>query len=216
MAKERLNLTGKRFHRLTVIELIGKQNNRTLWKAICDCGITKSFIGSSLVSGNTRSCGCLQEENRWLSKSHGHAHRGKITRTYKAWVGLNERCCNPKNKEFENYGARGITVCKMWHHKTPNGFSNFLSEMGECPPLLTIDRIDNNGNYEPSNCRWASQQEQASNRRNNRWIEFDGRKQILRDWAKETGLDPVTISTRIDRLGWSIERALNKKSNRAS
>lgn len=138
-----------------------------------------------------------------MSPIHGAARRGKDrSPTYKIWVSMRERCRNPKLKGFKNYGGRGITVCERW-----KSFANFLADMGEKPAGLSLDRINNNGNYEPGNCRWADRETQSRNRRNNRRLTFDGREMTFGEWEKEKGLTHGTINDRLSR-NWTVEQAI--------
>lgn len=154
------DLTNQRFVRLVAIECVGKDKwGSFLWRCRCDCGATHITSAGTLRNGNTKSCGCLRGER------HGHttdaSGKPRQTRTYKAWYHAKARCNNPKDAKFKAYGGRGIRMCPEWL----NSFSTFLKDMGECPPDLTLDRIDVNGNYEPSNCRWATWEVQNQNKR---------------------------------------------------
>jgi hypothetical protein len=136
---------------------------------------------------------------------HGHKKRGqRPTRTYKSWELMKRRCDVPKCKEYRTHGARGIAYCKRW-----DLFENFLADMGDCPPDRFLERKDNDGNYELSNCVWATRQEQNSNTRQNVFLVHDGRRQTLTAWAREAGISSSLLTARIRRLGWSIEKAIS-------
>lgn len=157
-----IDLRGKRFGRLTVRKIQRIPFAREVsWLCECDCGRTKVILGGSLRSGYTTSCGCLHKEIASRKHLiHGHARKKLNSPIYGSWCGMISRCTNPRNKQWDNYGGRGITVCRRWYK-----FKNFLADMGEAPPGLSLDRINNDGNYEPGNCRWATAKQQANNRR---------------------------------------------------
>ncbi len=178
----RKDLSGKRFGRLTVIDLSSSENGILHWRCVCDCGNEKITTATSLSEGHVQSCGCLQRESRI---KHGYTGTSEHT----AYVNMIRRCYDPKIPEYRNYGARGIIVCDRWLGE--NGFKNFISDMGDKPtPKHSLDRYPNNttGNYEPSNCRWATFPQQQRNKRTNRWISFNGKTLILADWAREFGI----------------------------
>lgn len=195
---------GQKFGRLTAIERIGtSQNHKALWRCRCDCGNEVVVIAGDIKSGRTQSCGCYHKDrNIQTSTIHG---KSKL-RVYQIWIDMINRCYNPKIKNYKNYGARGITVCAEWKSSLECflkwAFSHGYSED------LTIDRIDVNGNYEPSNCRWATTIEQGRNKRNNRRITHNGRTQTATDWAEELNIPRSRIFNRIDNLGWPPEKAI--------
>lgn len=136
-------------------------------------------------------------------RTHGHTIGRVISPTYHTWAGMKARCLNPSHAYFKNYGGRGIHVCDRWL-----SFENFLADMGEKPAGRSIDRIDSNGHYEPSNCRWATRAEQDENKRSSRLIVAFGRTQTLQQWADEIGITHGALIFRLDKANWPVERAL--------
>lgn len=186
----KLDLIGEVYGRLIVIKEGGRTNQNAIkWVCLCDCGNIKEVSIGHLRYGDTRSCGCWEMENRKKSKKkHGEtAAKKKISVEYYAWRSMKDRCTNPKYEYYSNYGGRGISVCERWD----KSFANFLDDMGRRPiEKESLDRYpDVNGNYEPGNCRWATSKEQAGNKTNNKWIEYNGKKMIQADWARELNID---------------------------
>jgi len=165
-----LKISGQRFNRLEVIRRVeNSKRGVSQWLCKCDCGNTVVVIGFRLTSGHTQSCGCYQRQRAKEAKTiHGYSGRNKETREYRAWKDAKTRCFWKKHIHFKDYGGRGITMNKKW----ASNFIKFFEYMGECPENYTLERIDVNGNYEPGNCKWASIQEQAWNKKNTRYVDF--------------------------------------------
>lgn len=204
MSRHVIDLTGQRFGRLVVIGRADPPRDlrrRARWRCICDCGREVEVYGFNLSNGNTASCGCLQVE-RSTAASTTHGQSG--SRLYVTWRDMLQRCENPHNPRYSNYGERGIAVCEEWHI-----FTNFMqwAERTGYQDDLTIDRIDVNEGYNPVNCRWATVREQNRNKRNNVLITYCGITRCLADWAITLGIHPVTLWERIFRYHWDIERA---------
>lgn len=199
-----IDRTGQRFGRLTVIEEAGRDKHRNvIWKCRCDCG-NESYVTTADLK-KTKSCGCwnidaiIQRNTR-----HGASKRGSITKLYKVWAAVKQRCTNPKNKAYKNYGGRGVKLCDEWLEYEP--FEKWAFENGYAEGLQ-LDRIDNNGSYSPDNCRFVSAVENSHNKRNNVWITIDGKTALAVDWAKEVGVNVEVIRKRL-RKGWSPKEAV--------
>jgi hypothetical protein len=164
------DVMGQRFGRLVVIGAAPSDSRaRARWLCLCDCGTEKTVGVGNLTSGKTQSCGCLMSEVNSKKATqrnlvHGHNLAEKQSPTWHSWRSMIKRCCSPGHNSFPRYGGRGITICDRWR----NSFVEFLADMGERPPGKTLDRINVHGNYEPSNCRWATASEQQNNRADNR------------------------------------------------
>lgn len=196
MAKEVLD--GQKFGKLLVISFNGVVKENRTWNCICECGNNTIVSSNKLKSGRTRSCGCGVTESRF---SHGMSK----SREFKTWTTIKGRCYNKTNKSYKDYGARGIIVCERWL----KSFENFYEDMGPKPSRNhSIDRINNNGNYEPENCKWATKEEQNNNTRVNIYLTYNNRTLTLSQWAKELDLKYSALQSRLAR-GWSVEKTLN-------
>lgn len=193
--------TGNTFGRWTVIENAGyKKNGGAVWKCKCSCGTERDIRAAALVSGESASCGCLQLE---ISTKHGHRNSPE----YYVWRGIRSRCNNPRTPNYHRYGGRGISVAEEW-----NDFSNFLRDVGNRPgPDYSLDRINNDGNYEPGNVRWTTRVVQCRNTSCNRRLTFKGIEMTVSEWAEATGLGRTTIHYRI-KAGWEVEKILTYKA----
>lgn len=196
-----LDLRGKKFGRLIAIERSLTRNGDSYWKCKCSCGKFHEVRTDSLVRGLIKSCGCMRKDvTRERSITHGATKNKHPSKEYRSWQGAKARCYNPNEEKYPLYGGRGISMSDRWK----DDFSAFLEDMGKCPARHTLDRIDSNGNYEPSNCRWALPHQQSRNLRANVWITHNGLTMIEADWARHLGIDKRTFNTKWKR-GMSIE-----------
>ena len=194
-----VHLKRKKFGLLKVIDFAYMKNHRSYWLCRCECGNEKIVAARQLKSGQTKSCGCLHRK---------HGQFG--TRLYHIWNRMKDRCYNENHKSYKDYGGRGVVVCDEW-----NDFKCFeeWAITNGYDDDLTIDRIDVNGNYEPSNCKWSTKKEQANNKRNNHFVTCNGERRTITEWAEITGVTTQTIYKRL-RRGWSPERAVSEKPHK--
>lgn len=196
-----MDMTGETFGRLVVIRRSPGPEKNSYWICRCECGNVKRIMGLNMKRGLTKSCGCLNRElasDRGTQHGHtGKANRGKWTTEYRIWSAMKRRCYNQNCPAFPDYGGRGILVCDRWR----NSFESFYEDMGSRPSGMTLDRIDNDGNYEPGNCRWATRITQANNARSNVKVMFDGKQMTLSDACRASGVPMTTVVTRRLR-GW--------------
>ena len=210
---KQLDITGQKFGRWIVLKFAYRKHGNIYWECKCECGMQKNIQGYSLLSGDSKSCGCLRAEN-----PNGVTHNMGHTRLYNIWSKMKGRCLNKKNNQYYLYGGRGLLVYDRW-----NKFENFRDDMyksylkhvkqfGE--KETTIDRFpDNNGNYCPENCRWATKKEQSNNRRTNRPISYNGKILNISQFAKQYNIKYSTLLLRINS-GWDIEKALKLSPSR--
>lgn len=196
-SKHVIDLTGKTFGKWVVLEFRGiSKSRRATWLCRCDCGKTKVQPSNALLRGTSKSCATCGR--------YRHGQGGNLrSPEYRTWANMLTRCRNPQSTYFNLYGGRGISVCSRWHV-----FQNFLDDMGLRPSKLhSLDRIDSDGHYELDNCRWATQKQQARNKRNNRLLTFNGDTRCLAEWSAMLGLNYYALQMRLTK-GWSVERAL--------
>jgi hypothetical protein len=223
LGPQTVDITGERFCSLVVLGLIeikraqrpsGRWTVRTMWHCQCDCGACVSVAKTHLRTGHTTSCGCRQEHQKRRGFNRSHGQRGAPE--YKSWAGMKQRCENPRNRRYAGYGGRGIKACDRWAD-----FEAFFMDMGPKPSAKhSIDRRNNDGDYEPSNCRWSTRQEQNNNTRANLVVEAFGKRQTCAEWAREMGMPYPMLHTRLI-LGIAPEVALTapwhtKKMRRAA
>ena len=180
--KPRIDLAGRRFGRLFVQAVAGHdKSGKIAWRCLCDCGKVVNVRTACLTSGQTQSCRCYMiDRTTQANTKHGLTKSTEFT----IWTNMKMRCYNKNDAGYRNYGGRGIQVCDRWLES----FANFFADMGSRPSLKhSIDRIDNNGNYEPSNCRWVTQTQQGRNRRTNRRITYNGTTKLLCEWEEDFG-----------------------------
>lgn len=195
------DLTGKKFGNLTVVKKVERKNRSNQWLCKCDCGKEVVCYQYNLERGTSTSCGCLRS---YYAKKTRSCHGESTGKLYKKWSSIKTRCYNKNTPCYKNYGGRGIKMCDEWldfwnfrEWAYKNGYSEGL----------TLERIDVNGNYEPSNCKWIPMEEQAINKRNNSFIEYGGKRQTISQWSKELGVGKEVLSYRY-RAGWAPEECL--------
>lgn len=201
----KIDLTGQRFERLVVIKEAGNTaDGRIQWYCRCDCGKTTTSTTTNLRRKHTKSCGCLNTENRIR---HGKRTRTWSHRLYGIWDNMKSRCGNPNTKYYDRYGGRGITVCGEW----VNSFQTFYdwAMVNGYQEGLQIDRIDNDGNYEPGNCRWVTKKTNLNNTRQNIYIELNGERHTVAEWSRITGISRKALDYRI-KAGKSPEEILKR------
>lgn len=210
MVRSMNDITGQKWGKMTAIKFVawkvwrsGKRDPVWLWR--CDCGNEKECLATNIKSGQVQSCGCyLAQRMREVHTTHGAARHGSVARMYRIFMGVKTRCDNPKSPNYKYYGARGIKC--FWSY-----YEEFLRDMG--PTYingLTIGRIDNDGHYCKENCRWETYLQQGRNKSTNRVIEYNGKSQTLSEWAQELNIPESTLTSRMDMLGWSVEKTLTK------
>jgi hypothetical protein len=205
-----LDMTGQKFGRLLVVARCDNSpEGKARWICHCDCGEKTKTSGGNLRNGHSKSCGCLKKQT---TREKFRTHGASETREHAIWLTMINRCHLPTSTSFYKYGARGITVCERWR----TSFENFIADMGWRPTNdHSIDRIDNNGDYEPRNCRWATRLEQANNTRMTRHVKFRGVEMPLMDALRlsRSNVHPRTAFARIE-AGWDIDLALTKPAHR--
>lgn len=185
------NIIGQQFSRLTVIAFAGRRKRRAYWRCRCTCRRTVVVLGENLKSGRTKSCSCLKEER--LEESHQNAFvTPEKRRAHACWARAKSRVLNPNDSSWHRYGARGITMCKQWI----KSFKRFYADMGPCPEGMSLDRINNNGNYEPGNCRYATPTMQARNRRTTIFVDYENERIPLTEAAERSGIQYQTLLQR--------------------
>lgn len=203
------DLAGRKFNKWMAISYNGRAGTTKIqrWMCQCDCGTIRDVSRKALISNRSKSCGCEKKPHSTarFTKKNGYL---KPSAEYYTWFGMKNRCLNSNTKSYKNYGARGIKICARWI----DSFDNFLTDMGKKPsPKHSLERIDNNGNYEPSNCRWATIEDQNNNKANTKFITHNGITLSIGEWSKITGIKYMTLYMRIFRENWSVERALTNK-----
>lgn len=213
-----IDLIGQKFGRLTVI---GREKNnkdgRATWRCNCDCGNETIVLGKSLRNGNTRSCGCLHIETAATNGKKSLRHGMKGTSFYNVWRNMKKRCFLKTNEGYKDYGGRGITVCDRWlvfDNFKEDMYEEYLKHLKEYNKDTSIDRINVNGNYEPSNCRWATMEVQSNNKRNNVILEYNEEKHTVAQWARILNMSQETLYTRIFTQNMSIEDAFFSKNQK--
>ncbi len=199
-----LNLTNKTFGRLTVLHRVqNDRHGKTRWMCNCTCGNNCEVGSRELQSGDCRSCGCFQVEST-VERSTKHGKR--YISEYKVWLGMRQRCTNPNDTSYPEYGGRGIKICYRWLES----FENFYDDMGTRPSKKhSLNRINNDGHYEPDNCEWATDKTQANNKRNTKKLEYNGSLVPIQILCERFKISKATLQARL-KLGWNLQEALTK------
>lgn len=199
------DLSGQKFNRIKIIKPVGVRRNVIYYWCKCDCGTEKIINGRSVVVGDSKSCGCLHKENNRTRKiTHGMSR----TTEYNSWILMKDRCLNKKNKTYNYYGGKHIRVCFQWLHS----FETFYKDLGDKPSKeCTIERINSNFNYTPWNCKWATKKEQSRNLKSNTNLTYKGKTQCLAAWSEELNISSSTLSARLNKLSWSVEKTLSTR-----
>lgn len=211
-------LEGLRFGKLTALHHVGFNSHRkSVWMCHCDCGLDVLVTAGNLTSGGSKTCGCdsraaAAKRAKERNFKHGHASAGEFSSEYKTWIAMKARCKYACVESYPEYGGRGISVCQEWS----SSFEVFFKDMGPKPTKKhSIDRIDPNGNYEPSNCRWANAIEQANNRRTNVNVTYGGHSGTLKSVCRKLGVNYKSVHRRLN-AGWSLKRAFETKRRAAA
>jgi len=200
-----LGIAGEKFNKLTVLNKTNEKANKTyLWLCECECGNLTKVKKWNITSGNTRSCGCLKVESIKKVGQQNISHGMRYTKIYKIWESMKRRCNNEKAERYASYGGRGITYCEEWEKF--DGFYEWVKESGY-KEGLSIDRIDVDGNYEPSNCRWVTLEQQSFNKTNSRKVHYKDKELTIAELAKKTGKSYHLLYQRIVKLGWSVSES---------
>jgi hypothetical protein len=206
-----IKATPQKYGRLTIVEIVGKNAKwQKLVRCVCECGSDGVFRLDHVKSGRSKSCGCLNREATAARNArHGGCRRSGRQPEFSVWIGMRDRCFNPRCESYPRYGARGITVCDKWR----TSYGAFIKDVGRRPSKAhALERINNNGNYEPGNVKWATRVEQCNNRSTNRLVEMGGRTMTLAEWSRITPhLKYSTIQRRL-KAGWEPEKALTTPS----
>lgn len=208
MFNNRIDHTGHEFGKLRVLGYSHNVGKKVYWLCLCDCGKSVTVFGHHLRRGAIKSCGCYRRSIEFKNKQSIKAYKHGYSKTseYAIWAGIIKRCENINCKGYVKYGGRGIKVCPEWR----NSFEQFIKDMGPRPPKHSIDRIDTEGNYEPSNCRWATSDQQANNRKTNKTISFNGLILTISQWSKITGIKKDLLQYRLAK-GWKPEYILTQR-----
>ena len=199
-----MDLIGKNFGRWKVLSRNQNRGKHPYWQCICECGKARSVNQSSLITGLSKSCGCLSKEVTAATGRANRVHGGAGSATYRIWQSMIQRCRNSNLEIFKYYGGKGITVCDEWLD-----YSTFLRDMGERPKGRSIDRIDGGKGYYKDNCRWATNKEQSRNIRTNRNVTYNGVEKSLSQWCEELNLNYQAVHSRLTRYGWAVNKALS-------